>query len=549
MRDSKAWTVLCVTLVLYANVWIAYQGTKPCQGIVRNSVPAVGNRVAVLPGAASRPDSTTDNSTHHHYNSFPLTTSLCARPSRWILPYYCFEGNSTAQNWATYSKACRAASKMDARFLQYSADCTLHSFTPPSAFCSTGPVERLTIDSACFVDCGTFRREHGLLGLEYAPRAHSLRAPAPPLDAGISAGLIVFDAAAKADFSQYLEPVLRNLASGDNATWAFLSFELHSVIGFNTFPNIVSLLTGFDPPGVKVDAPRRKGRGSDSVPFPRLYACTKEYRGTHWCTDPVLEPRWQQHMNESLFRHFSGQAARSYALMWDVPGGEKISTALLEVVPTTAHLPEHIGTGPFTRPDLYGDDFATDTTIRQATWRNRRCLGPLQLMNVQMHHSLQFNWAYRRHARFAFDLYYDTHDNANVLRDAAPSLRAYVQGIADIHADSQSVGAPFLFFTADHGPHTQERADLPIHHTIAMYVLVPKAFVRANPREFDTLVAWSKLNTHHRDLYWSLRNLAQWHSFSASQVPSGAASWFTSRPHQRTCSDANIVADYCGWKG
>lgn len=479
-----------------------------------------------------------------------LTSPFCTgQPtySEIVVRKVCMTSERTSEWVAKSARPCRECSSglplLDAAL----HDCVLEEFAVPHDFCASAGVEELhPLYADCKVDCSVFKasKRNVLTSLLFEPRhidlgEHIHHSSRP------SFAFYMFDGAQKNLVDQHAGPVIAEFAKD---RYIHFSFTKYNTVAMNTFPNLVSLLTGFSPPDVTVDVPRHNNPPLfDQGPFPRVYGCTKEYRDFHICTTPALQDRWKpvfQNESVSLYARFAGTHIRSYELMWDVPDGEFISSALFRMGKGDAFFPEHIGTGPFARPSGYGTDMCTDMTIQRATWKSRRCFAQMQLMNLQLDFSLAFHRRYAHVPTFTFDLFYDTHDNVDALPLLRPGFEEYMRAFP--HKNML-----FMAFTSDHGPHTHGNADKPLHHNIALHFLVPKEFGEKHPKELELIRAASMTEANHRDLYWTSLDIdALLTGSPRPEIPGHSRSFIREYDPsiKRTCASANIPSDYCGWQ-
>lgn len=381
--------------------------------------------------------------------------------------------------------------------------------------------------------------------------------------------LILFDAAPKWVVEGGLRSLWRSLRacqpSPAAAVWQPLRFDHHNTVALNTFPNVLSLLSGYRPPQQRARAHRMdeaaaragagggagSGEGETEVNLEDVYACTPALRDSVFCSGPVADrPRQVLNASEPLHHVLAASHVRAHNAMWDSPTSDApygfLAHRASRLTGDARYLADHFPIGPFPRPSGYGADKCTHPAIRRLADRWRRCVGRTRVQDVWADYATRWEALYRHVPTFAFDIVYDTHDWWDSVREANPLLQARLQALARRAGPLKDT---FVIITSDHGPHNSHFHRTRVHNHIALWILAPKAFRRRFPAEAAVLRRHTRRPTQHRDLYWTIRDLSALYTGQAQpDVPQGARSLIREGGDEpRQCRDAGIVAAFCSW--
>lgn len=349
--------------------------------------------------------------------------------------------------------------------------------------------------------------------------------------AQLSVLLLMIDATSRAHMQRMMPrslSVLRALAASGAAT--LYEFPFYSIVGFNSLPNMVPMLTGEEADAL-INTPPLGSYGHSG------------YFGTTWGNPSPRPP-------EAVWKGFSRRGYATFLLEELHDGCADLTSSgtpssvskLFYSRYGASGMPHHNAWQIFCQPEIRPCCTDPDSFLRPG---RRQCVGGAELPEQLLDYVRQLFRLYGSQGtpRMGLLNLMSAHEHFMVRLGALDAvMRRFLLAIeAHLRRDTA------LFLLSDHGTHGIWYNHFAVgqaeHRTPALYLLLPAGFAKAHPAADAALRRNQRRRVTAYDLHATLRHLAEWPIMP--RPAEEATSLFTDLPDERNCEAARVPAEWC----
>ncbi len=371
----------------------------------------------------------------------------------------------------------------------------------------------------------------------------------------LSVLLLMLDATSRAHLHRMVPKslaLLRALASSGAAT--LYEFPFYSIVGFNSVPNMVPMLTGVD------------AETLINLPPVGSYA-SHLYEGyeSSWAGDETpADPTAGSGGRNDGGSNSGGSGTDGPKGVWDAFERHGYATFLLEELhdgcsdltsgtPSSASklfysrfgaagMPHHNVWQIFCQPELRPCCNDPESFLQPG---RRQCVGGAELPELMLRYVKQLTRLYSTAGtpRMGLINLMSAHEHFMTRLGALDEpLRTFLLSIeARLRSDTA------MFLLSDHGTHGIWYNHFAVgqaeHRAPALLLLLPAGFAQAHPAADAALRRNQRRRVTAYDLHATLRHLADWPTMP--RPAEEASSLFTDLPDERTCEAARVPAEWC----